>query len=232
MEIKKSPKADLQSKRRTFFLVGLIVALAIMIGLFSWSQSTKVIDNIDIQGDIVEQDVVDVTVQDQKPVEPPKVEPTMISDIMKIVKNDAKIEGKIDFFDDMDLGDLTDLKVKSFSSSTKEEAVEEDIPVFSAEENPMFQGKDINAFRKWCGDNLVYPQIAAENGIQGRVLMSFVVERDGSISNVKVVRSADRELDAAAVKIISSSPKWTPGKNRGKPVRFFYNMPVDFVLQQ
>lgn len=231
MEVKKSPKADLQNKRSYFIGIGLLVAMGIMIALFSWSQSKKVVEIVTNNGDVVEQDVMDVTVQDQKPPEPIKVQPAFISDVLQIVKNDSKIEQEITLFDDFDASSLSNMEVKSFGGG-KEELVEEDIPVIVAEEMPSFKGKDINEFRKWCGDNLVYPQLALDNGVQGRVVLTFVVERDGSVSNVKVVRGVDNDLNAAAVKVVSNSPKWSPGKNRGKPVRFTYNMPIDFILQQ
>lgn len=230
MEVKKSPKADLQNKRSIFLLAGLAVAMLLIIWLFSWSQKEKVIQDVTFSGDAAEIEVADITVQEDKPVDQVKAPQAVISDIMKIVKDNTKIDADLTFLDDMAGADLGNLDVKTFTK--KEENVEEDIPVVTAEEMPTFQGKDINAFRKWCGENVTYPPIAQDNNIQGRVYMSFVVERDGSITNVRVMRGADRELDAAAVKVISSSPKWSPGRNRGKPVRFTYNMPIDFILQQ
>lgn len=229
MEVKKSPKADLQNKRSIFMLVGLAVAMLLIIWLFSWSQKEKVIQDVSYDGDMAEIEVADITVQEEKPQEQVKPQQAVLSDIMKIVKDNTKIDADMTFLDDLAGTDLSGLEIKTFK---KEETVEEDVPVVTAEEMPTFQGKDINAFRKWCGENLVYPSIAQDNGIQGRVFLSFVVERDGSISNVRVLRGADRELDKAAVDVIAKSPKWSPGRNRGKPVRFTYNMPIDFILQQ
>lgn len=227
MEIKKSPKADLQNKRSIFLQIGLILSLLIVIWVFSWSQSEKVIDKVEFSGDIIEQEIIDVTVQEEKPQEPVKRQEAFFSDLFKIVKDDTKIEADLSFMEDF--SDFSEIEIKTF---VEEEVVDEDIPVVVAEEEPKFQGKDINAFRTWCGKNLVYPVVALENGIQGRVTLSFVIERDGSVSNVKVLRGADRELDKAAVDVIMKSPKWSPGKNRGKPVRFTYNMPIDFTLVQ
>lgn len=229
MEVKKSPKADLQNKRSIFLLSGLIISMLLIIGLFSWSQKEKVIEQITFDGIAAEIDVADITVQEDKPQQDLKPQPVLISDMLKIVKDNTTVEADMGFLDDV-TGDLGAIEVKTFTK--KEEAIDEDIPVVHAEEMPSFQGKDINAFRRWCGEHLVYPPIAQDNGIQGRVFISFVVERDGSVSNVKVMRGADRELDAAAVKVVSGSPKWSPGRNRGKPVRFTYNMPIDFILHQ
>lgn len=228
MEAKKTPKADLENKRGMFLQIGLMLTLLIIIGLFSWSQSEQKVETMSATGEVVEQDVMDVTVQEQKQPEPVKVETAALSDFIKVVKNDAKIDQEFTFLDDFDTEALSNMEVKTFAK--KEEAIEEEIPIFSAEEMPKFQGKDINEFRKWVVSNLVYPQLAQENGISGRVTIQFVIERDGKLSNVEVIRGVDRELDAAAVKTVSSSPKWTPGKNNGKPVRIKYIIPVDFTL--
>ncbi|MEG1037394.1 MAG: energy transducer TonB [Mucinivorans sp.] len=228
MEAKKTPKADLENKRGAFIEIGLVIALLIMIGLFSWSQKEKVVDMLATNAEVVEQDVVDVTVEEKKPEEPAKIETANVSDLLKVVKNDAKIEHEFTILDGMDDDALANLEVKTYNKT--EEVVEEEMVVFEAEEMPKFQGKGLEAFRVWVLNNTQYPQMALENNIQGKVTVSFVVERDGKLSNVKVIRGVDRELDQAAIKTISSSPKWTPAKNHGKPVRLNYIMPVDFVI--
>ena len=96
---------------------------------------------------------------------------------------------------------------------------------------PTFQGKDVNAFRDWVAKRLKYPEIAAENGISGRVFVRFVVEPNGVVDNVTVVRGVDPALDAEAIRVVKSSPKWSPGKQRGKAVRVAYTIPIVFVLQ-
>ncbi|MEG2606799.1 MAG: energy transducer TonB [Mucinivorans sp.] len=227
MEVKKTPKADLENKRGTFIEIGLVIALLIMIGLFSWSQKEQTVELMDTNTEVAINDVVDVTIENKKIEEPVKIQ-TAVSDLIKVVKNDSKIEQEFTFLDDFDSEALSNLEVRTFVK--KEEAVAEEVILFDAEEMPTFQGKDINAFRKWVGDHLEYPQMALENGVSGRVTISFVVERDGSVTKVKVMRGVDRELDAAAIKTVSASPKWAPGKNHGKAVRINYVIPVDFVL--
>jgi len=232
MEIKKSPSADLEPKKSYFFEIGLIVALLVMIGAFSWSQPKKVFDLPVEEAPVVVQDFTEITVQeDKRPPAPAKTQAVTISDVINIVKNDTKISQDLTMFDLDMTQDLAVDAGKYGGTYTGEGVVEdEEVPVLIAEEMPKFQGGDINTFRKWCQENLKYPPIAADNGVQGRVSLSFVIERDGSVSNVKVMRGADKELDNAAIKIISSSPKWAPGKNRGKAVRVTYNMPIDFVI--
>ncbi len=229
MEIKKSPKADLQNKKSLFLLVGLIISMLAVIGIFSMSQTEKEIEMIESSNDMIEQEIIEITVQEEEPEVEVKPQQAFVSDLLNIVKDETKIEADMTFLDDFSAADLGDLEVKTFE---KEEELEEEVPVVVAEENPKFMGKDINEFRNWCGSKLSYPQIAQENGISGRVMVSFVIERDGSVTNVKVLRGVDRELDAEAIRVVSSSPKWTPGKNRGRAIRFLYNMPVDFTLVQ
>lgn len=97
---------------------------------------------------------------------------------------------------------------------------------------PKFDGKEANEFAKWLTKNIIYPPIAMENGVQGRVMIQFIVNIDGSVSDVKVVKSVDRSLDQEAVRVVSKSPKWTPGKmNDGSAVRVLYTYPVVFSLK-
>jgi protein TonB len=108
---------------------------------------------------------------------------------------------------------------------------EEDNVVFQVVETmPAFPGGD-QALFKFLGENVKYPVIAQENGIQGRVICQFVVNKDGSIVDVEVVRPVDPSLDKEAIRVIKSMPNWSPGKQRGKSVRVKYTLPVNFKLQ-
>lgn len=107
---------------------------------------------------------------------------------------------------------------------------EDPIPYQQVEDKPSFMGGDANAFSVWVNQHLEYPEIAKENGVQGRVTLQFTVEIDGSITNVSVLRGVDASLDNEAVRVVSSSPKWTPGKIDGSPVRVTYTFPVVFQL--
>ena len=100
-----------------------------------------------------------------------------------------------------------------------------------AETKPRFEGGDANSFARWVNQNLKYPQEAVEKKLQGRVTLQFTVEKDGSVTDVKVLRGIDPILDAEAVKVVSQSPKWTPGYVDGKPVRIIFNYPVVFQLK-
>jgi len=98
------------------------------------------------------------------------------------------------------------------------------------EDMPEFPGGEL-ALRQWIANNIKYPVIAAENGIQGKVYVQFVVDRDGGISNARIARGVDASLDQEALRVVNSLPKWKPGMQRGKPVRVSYTVPINFQLQ-
>ena len=109
-------------------------------------------------------------------------------------------------------------------------AEEDAIPFQLVDEKPSFQGGDANQFSKWVNQNLVYPEEAMENGVQGRVTLQFTVEKDGTVTKVKVLRGLDPSLEKEAIRVISMSPKWTPGRENGRAVPVTYTFPVIFKL--
>ena len=226
MEIKKSPKADLKNKRGLLLEIGLVVSLLLVIAAFKYTPKEKRIEKVDLQAPIVEEQIVEITRQDQKPPEPPrKVEVKVIADLLQVVTNDTKITTEVDFteFDE-------DVEVVQ-TVGVEEEVVEDDQPFLIAETMPSFQGGDLNTFRAWVQQNVRFPQIALENGIQGRVVLSFVIEKDGRLTNIQVLQTPDRSLSEEAIRVLSKSPKWSPGKQRNQVVRVKYTLPVDFRVQ-
>lgn len=226
MEIKKSPKADLNNKKGLFLEIGMIFALLLTIAAFAYTQKERNVEIIETNMEIVEEEITDITTQDQKPPEPPKkVEMQVLSDVLNVVTNDTKIETEFDFSEfSEDIEIVQNIEVV-------EEAAEDDAPFIIAEEMPKFQGGDLMKFRSWVQGKLKYPQIAQENGISGKVTLTFVIERDGSLTNIQVMQSPDRSLADEAVRVLQSSPKWTPGKQRNAPVRVRYTLPVEFRIQ-
>ena len=226
MEIKKSPKADLQNKRGLLLEIGLAVALAIVIGAFAWTPKEHRIEQVDLNYAIVEEEITEITRQDQKPPEPPKkVEVKVIADLLQVVTNDTKIETAMTF-DEFD----EDAEVFQEVEVVEEEIVDDE-PFLIVETMPSFQGGDLNTFRNWVQSNVRFPQIALENGIQGTVVLSFVIEKDGSLTNIQVLRTPDRSLSEEATRVLSKSPKWSPGKQRNQVVRVKYTLPVVFRVQ-
>lgn len=230
MEVKKSPKADLESKKLLFREIGLIATLAIVLVAFEWSTSEKTeVMDLSAQTMVVEEDDVPVTQEQQElPPEMPKI--PVLSDVIDIVDDDIEISEDLimNLEDDKNLG----VEIMDYHAEVAEEVVEEEaIPFALVEEKPKFQGGDANNFSKWVNTHLNYPEIAKENGVQGRVTLQFTVNTDGSVSNVTVLRGVDSSLDKEAVRIVSSSPKWTPGRQRERPVKVTYTFPVIFQLR-
>lgn len=229
MELKKSPKADLENKKSIFFEIGLAAALLVVLVAFEWTSTETVnVEQLQTQEVKMEEEMMDITRQDEiKQPEPPKV--VQVTDVIKIVEDNVDIKDNSDIFDS-DFKEDAAVKIVEFNDA--EEEVEEYTPFVVVEEMPSFGPGGIDEFRNnYIAKNLKYPDVAAENGIQGRVFINFVVEPDGRVTNVKVVRSVDPALDKEAVRVVSSSPKWKPGKQRGKPVRVQFTIPIIFVLQ-
>ncbi|MBQ0123916.1 MAG: energy transducer TonB [Bacteroidales bacterium] len=230
MEIKKSQKADLTNKTLLFREIGLAATLVIVLVAFEWSTRDKV-ETIDLssQAAAIEEEIIPVTQeQQQAPPEMPKI--PVLSDVIDIVDDDIDVgdDMLLNLEDDKNIG----VEIMDYHAEVAEEVIEEEvIPFAIVEEKPKFQGGDANTFSKWVNSKLVYPEIAKENGIQGRVTLQFTVNTDGSVSNVQVVRGVDASLDKEAVRIVSSSPKWTPGRQRERPVKVVYTFPVIFQLR-
>ncbi|MBE6182100.1 MAG: energy transducer TonB [Rikenellaceae bacterium] len=226
MEIKKSPKADLQNKRGLLLEIGLAVSLALVIAAFSYTPKEHRIEKVDLNYGPVEEQITEITRQDQKPPEPPKkVEVKVIADLLQVVTNDTKITTEVDFTEFDQTVDIVQ------EVAVVEEKIEDDQPFLIAETMPSFQGGDLNSFRNWVQQNVKFPTIALENGIQGRVVLTFVIEKDGRLTNIQVLKTPDRSLSEEAIRVLNKSPKWSPGKQRNQVVRVKYTLPVDFRLQ-
>ena len=177
MEIKKSPKADLQNKRGLLLEIGLIIALGGVIAAFAWTPKEQKIEKLDLNIAPVEEEIMEITRQEQKPPEPPKkTEITVITDILKVVTNDTKITTNVDFAEFED-----DVEIVQQVAVEEEEIVEEQ-PFLVAETMPSFQGGSLNDFRNWVQSKVRYPAIAQENGISGKVVLTFVIEKDGRLT--------------------------------------------------
>ncbi len=224
MEVKKNPKVDVKNKRMLLLEIGMIISLGVVIVAFLYTPKEVRVEKLDLQYAPVEEQITEITRQDQKPPEPPKkTQITVITDFLQVVTNDAKITTDVDFTEFAD-----DLEIDI--APVEEEIVEEEIFV-KVEEMPSFMGGDLNTFRRWVQTKLRYPQIAQENNITGRVVLKFVVEKDGALTNIQVLMSPDQSLSDEAVRVLKTSPKWKPGKQRNQSVRVSYTLPIDFQLQ-
>ena len=232
MEVKKTPQADLKNKQLLFGEIGLIATLAIIFCAFQITSRDQVdTKSLTANQAVAEEEIVPIT-NDATP--PPSAAPDVpaMSDVIDIVDDNIKVDNQIiNLEDDKNLG----VQVMDYVATTaapEEETVEEEaIPFALVEEKPTFMGGDANNFSKWVNSKLVYPEAAKENGVQGRVTLQFTVNTDGSVTNVQVLRGVDSSLDKEAVRVVSSSPKWKPGKQRDRAVKVSYTFPVIFQLR-
>lgn len=229
MEIKKNEKVSLENKRLLFFEAGAIAALLIVLYSFSYStKARKVTELIPDKIDIIEEDVIPTNVETPPP--PPEVpQMPVITEMIEIVDNDVIVETNWESLDDAK--DFNVVIKDYIPEEREEEDIAEEFPVYTVEQKPSFQGGDANAFSKWVNAHLTYPEIAKDNGVQGRVTLQFTVNPDGSVSNVKVLRGVDAALDKEAVRVVSNSPKWEPGRQRDRAVKVSYTFPVIFQLR-
>lgn len=228
MEIKKTPKADLENKKGLFTEIGLAIVLGLCLAAFEYSTQEVSID-LDAMPEevVVEEEITPVTRQEEiKPPPPPP--PPKMADVLNIVDDDTDLQDDADLFDSEF---EEDAEIEFQEVEVEEEVVEETEEVFLiVEQMPEFPGGD-EALRKYLATSVKYPVIAQENGIQGRVFVAFVVDKNGNVTNVRVARPFDPNLDKEAVRVVQSMPKWTPGKQRGKAVKVSYTVPINFVLQ-
>ena len=229
MEIKKSEKANLENKKLLFVEIGLIISLLITYVAFEWTTTetnTSVLeDNTEI---LIEEEIISTNMETPPPPPAaPKI--PVLSDQIDIVDDEIELEDDMfmNLEDDASLG----VEIQDYVEVEEEVVEEEAIPFQLVEEKPSFMGGDANQFSKWVNSRLVYPEIAKENGVQGRVTLQFTVEKDGSVTKVKVLRGVDPSLDKEAVRVVSMSPKWTPGKQRDRAVPVTYTFPVIFQLR-
>ena len=231
MEVKKSPKASLENKRLLFTEIGFVLALLGVLFAFNYSSKEKQVATLEAETAVVEvEDMIPIT---QETPPPPEAAPKIpvLSDQIDVVDDNIKVDDNM--FQNLEDDSNSGVEIMDYiESASAEETVEEEaIPFQLVEEKPSFKGGDANEFSKWVNSKLVYPEIAKENGVQGRVTLQFTVNPDGTVSNVKVLRGVDPSLDKEAVRVVASSPKWKPGKQRDRAVKVTYTFPVIFQLR-
>ena len=227
MEVKKSKKADLENKKSIFIQVGLVVALSIILIGFEWTSKPDRGDDSEMVQQIEMENEMIVTRRQEPPKEQPKPEAPKVAEVLDIVEDDVEID---DFDFDMEVDDDTEYDFTMVDDD--EEEIEEEEIFYIVEDMPTFNGGDpAIEFRKYIAANLEYPEIAAENGISGRVIVQFAVNSTGKVVDAVVVRSVDPALDKEAIRVVMTSPPWTPGRQRGKAVKVLFTFPINFVLQ-
>jgi len=237
MEIKKSKKADLEKTRSTSMLIGYIVALAVMFAAFEWTTRDYVETEPVVYAAYapMEEEIVPITQPIFTAAPPPPADAPQVAEILDIVENDEEIvEEKIETSESTTeaiSGPVAQVSGPVATGPVVTEEASDEGEIFQVvEQMPEFPG-GMQALMAYLSKNIKYPSVAQDNGIQGRVLVSFVVNKDGSIVDPEVIKSVDAALDKEAMRVIKAMPKWNPGKQRGKPVRVKYTVPVLFRLQ-
>jgi len=224
MDSKKSKKADLESKKLLFFQVGTLLALLAVFFAFEIKRYERPhFDLGTLELDLIEMEEIPIT----RPEEPPPPPPPDASDQLIIVEDDVEIDEEFIIDVEADL----DHRIEEFQPVfiEEEEEIVEDYIFQIVEDDPEFPGGN-EALYRYLQSNIRYPVMARESGIQGTVFVSFVVERDGSITNVEVVRGIGGGCDQEAIRVVQNMPPWKAGQQRGQPVRVQFNLPVRFVL--
>ena len=225
MEPKKSVKADLEWKKPTFLQIGLVVSLLVVYLAFELVGARDQTE--DVFGPVTQVIDEEQIIQTEQPKEAPPPPPQQMSQtIIEVIADDIKVA---DFTIDAEADENLEVEEIVYVEDTKVEEVKEAEIFIVVEVEPEFPGGE-EARMKFLRDNVVYPKIARETGVEGTVLVSFVVEPDGRITNVEILRGRAPSLDEEAVRVTKLMPKWKAGKQRGKSVRVKYNMPIRFTL--
>ena len=223
MELKKNPEVDVNKKSSMYFMIGAVVALSVLLLSFEWKvYETQLTELGKLVLDTEEDEMIPITQQELPPPPPPPPQTTII----EIVEDDEEIEEELEI-EDTEADE--DEVIEIIEVEEEEEVAEEEIFTI-VETNPGFPGGEAKMYQ-YLGKNMKYPPIARDNNIQGRVYVSFVVEKKGNITDVRVLRGIGGGCDEEAIRVVKSMPKWSPGKQRGKPVRVRFNLPIVFKLQ-
>ena len=225
MQVKKSEKASLENDKVIYVLMGLVFVLSLVYVALEWTEKEVTKYEVTDTEFLFEEEVeIQQTSQETPPPPPPPAVQEV--EVLNVVEDNVETETIEVSTEETE----TEVVIAAPVEAPVEEE-EEEVVFVVVESMPEFPGGQ-QALFKYLSENVKYPVIAQENGIQGRVICQFVVNKDGSIVDVEVVRSGgDPSLDKEAVRVIKTMPKWKPGKQRGKPVRVKYTVPVNFILQ-
>lgn len=231
METKKTPSADLEKKRIVFLQTGFVIVLAVLLLAFEWTSSTNQANSLgEMTAAAVDDEMIPITRPEELPPPPPPPKP-QITEILNIVEDDVEIEDELEI-EDVEADQDMMVEVIEMEEEAEEASVffiVEDMPIFMPDKCKTKEEGEAE-LRKYINKETVYPEIARENGIQGKVYVSFVVNAKGKVTNVKVARGIDQSLDKEAIRVVSNLPDFSPGKQRGKPVRVSFTVPINFKL--
>lgn len=227
MEEKKSKKADLESKRTLFIMIGLVAAIGAILLVLNIGKEVSGVKMIDGPTTGPETEVIDImSTKAEKQLPPPK---PYISQTLVITDDPTDFEEPEIESTEIFPGDIIDA-ISPVETKQDNQKVIDSIFV-KVEENPEFPGGE-KALLYWVANEIKYPSEALRNEVEGIVYVNFIVDRDGGISNARVLRAVDPALDEEALRVVSNLPKWQPGMQRGKPVRVSFTIPIRFKLMK
>ena len=229
MKPKKTERADLEKRRGLYLEIGLVVILVAVLVAFNVKNYDQ--EQVTVVVRTAEDEIEETMIQTQEETPPPPPEPEVpeVTTELNVIEDDAESDNEIGIVN-AEVTDKTE-NIEIVQVEVQEEEEEKEDEIFQVvEQDPEFPG-GVEALYKFVQQNIKYPQLAKENNITGRVFVQFVVEKDGSVSNVRAARDIGGGCGAEAVRVVKSMPKWTPGKQRGKAVRAAYTLPVNFNLQ-
>ena len=236
MEAKKTVNEELRSQKSTNMLIGYVLALAAMFVAFEYTQrEVKVVEEEKIYDYRMEEDMIPITKQEVVVAPPPAAAPTVMEFINEVDDDTELPEEEIETSEEMNqaittvVGTGAPAAVVTGPVGPVVEADDDDRIYEMVEENAQFPGGDAECF-KWLSEHIKYPSICVEQGVQGRVIVNFVVNRDGSIVDVNTVRSPDPNLTKEAERVVKLMPKWKPARQGNKTVRSRFTLPVMFRL--
>jgi periplasmic protein TonB len=223
MELKKNPEADLTKKSGLFLNIGLVISLSLCIMAFEWKvyDDGSLVDLGKVSDDF--EDMMDIPPTEQPPPPPPVIQQPEIIE----VPDEEEIEQEIEVNLDIDVTEDRVVEALVFTEAPPDEVAEEIFTV--VEDQPMPSG-GYEAFYKYVSKNMKYPAQARRMGVEGKVFVQFVVDKDGTISEVQVVKGIGAGCDEEAIRVIQESPKWKPGKQRGRAVKVRMILPIQFKL--
>jgi len=228
METKKSLKANLEKGKSLNLLMGIVVAMGLLFVSFEWGTPDMKIEAFDRDGGIIWTDEIPITMP-EPPTPPPPPPKIVVADVLTVV-DDTKNVADNPHITTEDTPETPQPDTYVPVIIVQDDEDEGETPFVIVEQMPVFPGGDQELLR-FVNRSIKYPVIAQENGIQGRVTCSFVINRDGSVVDAEIIRGVDPSLDKEALRVISTMPKWKPGMQRGKPVRVKYTIPITFRLQ-
>jgi periplasmic protein TonB len=227
MDVKKTPQADLENKKTLFFSISLVISMSLVVMAFQWKQyDSTTVEKRNLTSDNVENEI-DVPVTD---IAPPPVKTIQQPQIVE-VPDEKKIEEDIDIKFDAEVTEDTKVEVAKAYEGPKEEEPEVADQIFLVVEQPATPKDGIAAFYRYVSSKLVYPAQARRMEISGKVFVEFVINKDGSITDVRVVKGIGGGCDEEAARIIADAPAWNAAKQRGKPVKQRMVLPIMFTLR-